>query len=147
VAYFRAHAEALGLALRDDLLDRALFHLQYRMASLRLRRDSHPVRGDNRLRLLRLAVAAAISASQEHPLVRLAALAWLAALAVAPARQVPRLVALRFIGGRRPALLQRVVCGLGLSRAAVPRSGGSPGSGEAWRDKLGGAATDDVVSR
>jgi glycosyltransferase involved in cell wall biosynthesis len=126
VAYFRAHAEALGLAPPDDLLDRALFHLQYRMASLRLRRDSHPVSGDSRLRLLRLAVAAAISTSQEHPLVRLAALGWLAMLVLAPSRQIPRLVALRFIGGRRAALLQRLACAFGLSRAAAPQPGGTP---------------------
>jgi hypothetical protein len=115
VAYFRTHAEALGIALPDDLLDRALFHLQYRMASLRLCPDSHPVSGDSRLRLLRLALAAAVATSQEHPLTRLAALGWLAALALAPPGQVRRLVMLRFIGGQRPALVQRLISGFGLS--------------------------------
>ncbi|HZS85521.1 MAG TPA: glycosyltransferase [Stellaceae bacterium] len=108
VAFFRRHAAAMGIDLPEDLHDRGLFHLQYRMASLKLRPQTHPVASDTVMRLLAKAWRAARH-SPDMPASRVAVLVWLAALGLAPLPLAEYLVALRFVGAERPALVSATI--------------------------------------
>jgi glycosyltransferase involved in cell wall biosynthesis len=115
VAYLRRHAAALGIALPADVLDRAFFHLQYRMASRKLCPERHPVAGDHPAGLLWRACRA-VFASRDAAASRIAALVWLTALALAPPALAERLTTIRFIGERRPTVLVAAMKWAGIIR-------------------------------
>src|SRR5690606_7116410 len=58
VEFLRRHAAALGLEIDGDPLDRAILHLQYRLASLVLRPEDHPVAGETRGEIVSRAIRA-----------------------------------------------------------------------------------------
>jgi glycosyltransferase involved in cell wall biosynthesis len=113
-------AAKLGTPLDDAVLDRAFFYLQYRLASLKLRPDLHPLKSD-RLRHLVWKLARAALIAPDRPLLRAFVAAWGAAVALAPRPLARQLVALRFISGRRPAAIERMLSLLGLVRRTKPR--------------------------
>lgn len=112
IAYLREIAAARGTALAPDVLDRGVVHLQYRLVSLRLRPERHPVHGDTPGRILRLAVRAVLTA-EGRLASRLVLLGWFAALAVAPRRGAEILATWRFVPARRPALMTGLMRRLG----------------------------------
>jgi glycosyltransferase involved in cell wall biosynthesis len=116
VEYLRKHAERLGLQIHGDPLERAVLHLQYRLASLKLLPDAHPIGSDRLPRLLWLAMRAAW-ASSGRIVSRLCTIAWLAGVALGPRRFAQHLVALRFVPSSRPAALRTMLRRLGVLRA------------------------------
>jgi glycosyltransferase involved in cell wall biosynthesis len=114
-AYLRHHAAALGIALPEDLLDRGLFHLSYRIASRKLRPTDHPVPRDYPVRLLWHACGVALR-SQDEVTHRIITLIWMAAMAAAPRRLAERIAMMRFIGKSRPALLVAAMTWAGIMR-------------------------------
>lgn len=109
------HAARTATPLPPNFLDRAFFHLQYRIASLKLRPTRHPYRED-RLGRVSLLLARAAAEAPEPPLTRLLVALWGAAVAVTPQPLAEKLVAARFIAGRRPAVIEGVLRRLGLVR-------------------------------
>jgi glycosyltransferase involved in cell wall biosynthesis len=108
-------ARALGVTLDERVLDRAFFHLQYRLASLKLRPDLHPLKDDSLLKLPWMLARAALRAP-DRPMLRIFVVLWGAAVAVAPRRLAEHLVAMRFISSVRPALLDVALSRLKLVR-------------------------------
>jgi glycosyltransferase involved in cell wall biosynthesis len=113
--FLEEHARRTRTALPANLLDRAFFHLQYRIASLKLRPDRHPYRED-RLPHVTMLLMRAAAVAPEPPLTRVLVALWGAVVALAPRRLAANLVASRFIAGRRPALVEGVLRRLGLVR-------------------------------
>ena len=123
VAYLRRHAARLGREIAAAPLDRAILHLQYRMASVALRPDSHPVDGETRGLILGHAVRALL-VTRERLSAKAAILAWFVAVSAMPG--LGRwLVTLRFVPNSRPKLLGlllravRVLRPSGASRAEL----------------------------
>jgi glycosyltransferase involved in cell wall biosynthesis len=114
-AFLERHAEKLGVALPKHFLDRAFFHLQYRLASLKLRPERHPY-GRERLRRVLALLARSAVAAPEPTLTRALVLAWGTAVAISPRPLAQALVAARFISSQRPALLDSALRRLGLVR-------------------------------
>jgi glycosyltransferase involved in cell wall biosynthesis len=114
-AFLRWHCEALGLFLPDDILDRSWFHLQFRLAALKLCRERHPVPTDTLPGLVRF-IARTAWRAPAPALTRLFVVLWAMLMAVAPRRAAERLAAFRFVGGNRPASLDAVLRALGLVR-------------------------------
>jgi hypothetical protein len=108
-------ARALGVPLDERVLDRAFFHLQYRIASLKLRPDLHPLKDDS-LRKLPWMLARAAMLAPDRPMLRAFVALWGFAVAVSPRRLAERLVAMRFISSARPALLDGALSWLKLVR-------------------------------
>jgi glycosyltransferase involved in cell wall biosynthesis len=121
--FLEEHARRTRTALPANLLDRAFFHLQYRIASLKLRPEHHPYEGD-RLPRVAFLLARAAAVAPEPPLTRVLVALWGAVVALAPQRLAANLVASRFISGKRPALLEGVLRRFGLVRRG--RAGRAP---------------------
>jgi len=114
-------AAAQGLAIDERIFDRALFHMQYRLASLRLRPDLHPMPQDRLFRLAgKLAYAALIA--PDPPILRLLVALWGFAVATMPARLARALVAMRFISSARPAALDATLSALRVVRRTNARA-------------------------
>jgi hypothetical protein len=108
IAYLREHALRRGCAIAGEPLDRAVLNLQYRIASLRLKPEDHPIVGDSMRRILGCA-AAALWQTRERGLSRLFLYSWFLAVAAAPRRLADWLVALRFVPKSRPQTLARAM--------------------------------------
>jgi glycosyltransferase involved in cell wall biosynthesis len=119
-------AHRLGFELAPEVLDRAFFHLQYRLASRKLRPDSHPVPGDRLWRLPLLLARAALLAP-DRTMLRGFVAVWGFAVAAAPPGIARRLVAMRFISGSRPKLIDGALRMLGLVRRTPRRAASTPG--------------------
>jgi len=99
-------------------LDRSLTVLPYRLASLALLPEEHPVPRDTTWKVLR-DVALACVTPQGAPLRSRAALcAWSVSLALAPSPLKGRLALWRFASGSRPALLTSALRALNVVKAA-----------------------------
>jgi glycosyltransferase involved in cell wall biosynthesis len=114
-AFLMDEARKLGVALPKDVLDRAFYYLQYRLASLKLRPDLHPLAEDSIPRLAFLLARAAMIAP-DRALLRAFVAIWGAAVALAPGPLARRLVAMRFISEARPKLLDKALSWLALVR-------------------------------
>jgi len=119
MVYLKAHAARLGLVIDGDPLDRAVLHLQYRLASLKLLPEAHPVSGDTLAGVTAKAVAASLSA-QDRLAARLAIAAWILLVALAPRRLAERLLTWRFVPASRSHALGRMLRRLGILRRTNP---------------------------
>jgi glycosyltransferase involved in cell wall biosynthesis len=110
------HALRTGVALPADILDRAFFHLQYRLASLKLAPKNHPYPGDRLLPVVRRLLRAAYAAP-EPPLTRALIALWAIIVVMAPRPIASSLISMRFVGGaNRPVVVDLVLRHLGLVR-------------------------------
>jgi hypothetical protein len=117
-AFLREHAGRLGIPIDGEPVERALLHLQYRLASLALEPGRHPVAGETRLRLVPTALRAVL-ASRERPLSRLVMAGWFLAVGTLPRAASRRLIAWRFVPASRSPGLAKL-----LRRLRVLRGGG-----------------------
>ncbi len=119
-AFLMEQARTLGVSLDVDVLDRAFFYLQYRLASRKLRPDLHPLAQDRLLTLPMMLVRAAMLAP-DRPLLRIFVATWGIAVAIAPLPLASRLVAMRFISSARPAFVDTLLSMLRLVRRTKER--------------------------
>jgi glycosyltransferase involved in cell wall biosynthesis len=118
-AYLRLHAARLDLEIAGEPLDRAIIHLQYRLASLKLRPDQHPIPGERLAGLTAIAVTAAMRTS-DRIAARLCLAAWYLAVALAPRPWAERLVTWRFVPSSRSKGLRNILRRLGIVRGGSP---------------------------
>jgi glycosyltransferase involved in cell wall biosynthesis len=110
--YAQRMARSVGLALDDAVFDKSLTSLPYRLASLRVAPERHPVQGDS-VAAAMADFATAFFVEQGLSLrSRTALMAWAALVAGAPRELAERLVLWRFAPSTRPAALTRVLRGL-----------------------------------
>jgi glycosyltransferase involved in cell wall biosynthesis len=121
VAYLRQHAEQRGFAIEGDPLDRAVLHLKYRLASLKLLPARHPVAGETLAGLSLKAVRAALSAP-DRLVTRLCLTAWFLAVAASPLPLAERLITWRFVPTSRSQGLSRLLRRLGVLRGTTRQS-------------------------
>jgi glycosyltransferase involved in cell wall biosynthesis len=113
--YLRQHAARLEYDLDGDPLDRAVLHLQYRLASRRLVPDKHPVKGETVPGIAWRGVLASLT-TRDRLAARLFLALWYLAVAFGPRRLAQRLVAWRFVPSSRSQKLARLLRRLGVLR-------------------------------
>lgn len=105
--YATGIAARVGLALSPRAIDRSLTYLGYRLGSLMLAPQDHPLPGDTRWRVLK-DITAAVFAPQGLGLkARLAMLAWAWAVVLSPTALGRKLILWRFAPATRPQQLRR----------------------------------------
>ena len=116
-AYAQGIARSVGIVLPPKAIDRSLSTLCYRLASLRLAPDTHPIPGDSAWRVLG-DVATAFFAPQGFSLkARVAILVWACLVCLAPPAAARRLVLWRFAPGTRPQVLRGLLTRLRVVKA------------------------------
>jgi hypothetical protein len=104
--YAQGVAATVGIQLADGAVNRSLTYLCYRIGSLRLAPDKHPIEGDSVFRVLS-DVNAAVFAPQGVSLKgRMAILAWAYAVCLLPLGLASKLILWRFAPGARPQALR-----------------------------------------
>jgi glycosyltransferase involved in cell wall biosynthesis len=113
--YLRQHAARLEYDLEGDPLDRAVLHLQYRLASLRLVPEKHPVAGETLSGITWRGLCAAAT-TRDRWSARLFLSAWYLAVAFGPRILAERLVVWRFVPASRSKRLAKLLRRLGVLR-------------------------------
>jgi glycosyltransferase involved in cell wall biosynthesis len=104
--FARSAARGVGVPATDDVLNRSLSFLPYRLASLKLLPAKHPIERDSSWKLLYDVTAACFTPQGATKRTRAALWAWAVAVAVAPEKLGAELVRWRFSPASRPALVQ-----------------------------------------
>jgi glycosyltransferase involved in cell wall biosynthesis len=111
VRIFLDRGRELGVEIDEDWLDHSPNHLQARLASLRLDPARHPARGDSRLRLLRLGVAASLADPWSSPRKRALFALWFVAAGALPRALSLKAIEMGYLAPRRPAWLAALLGG------------------------------------
>lgn len=106
--YMKRIADAAGLKVRAQGPQLSLHYLMYRAASLRVAPDEHPVKGDDRLRIVRAAFAAIWQSQGIRPISRLAIFVWICAILFSPWPVSEWLMRIRFDSQYRAAQMAKV---------------------------------------
>jgi hypothetical protein len=105
--YAKSIASTVGITLQDEALNRSLTYLCYRLGSLTLAPQDHPLPGDTTLRVLRDITAACFMPQGLSLKARLAMLGWAWAVGLLPAALAHKLILWRFAPATRPQALRR----------------------------------------
>ncbi len=115
--YAQSVAQSTGTRLPDAALHKSLPILAYRLASLCLAPERHPIEGDSVLRVLRYLLQAAFISQGIALPARLAFAIWGSLVAISPSPIRKRLVLWRFTSSARPQVLRRVLRALSVVHA------------------------------
>jgi len=115
-AYAQRVAQSAGLDMKDAALNRSLSYLPYRLASLRLAPQLHPIAGDAGWKVVRDALRAATWPQGVSGKGRLVLVAWSTLVAFAPASLARTLILWRFAPGARPQALRKALVRLRVIR-------------------------------
>lgn len=121
LGYARKAARGVSVPSAERAIERSLGVLPYRMASLKLLPERHPVAGDSTWRVMRDLTAACFVPQGVSPRARAVLWLWALGVAVAPPQWGGKLALWRFSSASRPELLKRSLRALGvLKRDGVP---------------------------
>jgi Glycosyl transferase family 2 len=110
--FIAEHARALGVAFRPELSDRAPWAMQYRMASIKLGPERHPL-PESAARVMKLGLAAALESTTLSAAQKATIIPWFVLMGVAPRKLAEELAKLRFHPSYRPQLLSKVLKAFG----------------------------------
>jgi glycosyltransferase involved in cell wall biosynthesis len=105
--FARSAAKGVGVPSSDEVLNRSLSFLPYRLASLKLSPADHPIEHDTSWKLLRDLTAACFTPQGVRARARVTLWVWAASVAMAPDKFGTELVRWRFSPSCRPALVKR----------------------------------------
>ena len=112
----QAAARSVGIAIGDGALNRSLSFLPYRLASVKVFPEAHPIAEDSRPKVLWDMLLACFVPQGVPGRSRATLLAWAVAVAIAPPQLSDRLVLWRFSSGARPQKLKRILQSLRVIR-------------------------------
>lgn len=104
-AYAQQIAKSVGLVVPDDALHKSLTTLPYRLASLRLAPQRHPLPGDSSKAILGDVVRAVLAPQGVSLQGRLALLMWAFMTVLSPSQLAKALILWRFVPKKRPKFL------------------------------------------
>ena len=116
----QAAARTSGIDLADSVLNRSLSFLPYRLASLTVLPETHPIADDSRSKILRDLLLACFVPQGVPSRSRATLVAWAVSVAVLPARVSGNLVLWRFSSSARPQSLKRVLQALRVTKRYEP---------------------------
>lgn len=105
--YARGIAARAGLVLPPGAIDRSLTYLGYRLGSVMLAPQDHPLPGDTKWRVLKDITAAVFAPQGLSPKARVAMLLWAWVVVLSPAAWGRQLILWRFAPATRPQGLRR----------------------------------------
>lgn len=105
--FARAAAKGVGVPSSDDVLNRSLSFLPYRLASFKLLPAKHPIEQDSSWKLLRDLTAACFTPQGVTARARATLWVWAVSVVVAPERLGTELLRWRFSPSSRPELVKR----------------------------------------
>ena len=108
-AYAQRMARTVGVTIPDSAFRRSLATLPYRLASLRLASDKHPIAGDTLATIVLDTVKAAFVPQGRSTSGVVALVAWTILVALLPERAGKQLALWRFASPSRPQALQRAL--------------------------------------
>lgn len=108
-SFARTVARQRGMWFTERGLERNLVVLPYRLASLRLAPDRHPIAGDTTFKVLRDLLAACLVPQGRSGEERLALALWSLCATLAPARVTETVILWRFASSSRPRLLRNLL--------------------------------------
>jgi hypothetical protein len=114
--YAQRIARSVGLRVEDDVFDRSMSALPYRLASLRLDPARHPVPKDSARKVLRDTLRAFFVPQGLALRARVALLVWAGLVTVSPRLASERLILWRFASSSRPMAVRRMLRVLALAR-------------------------------
>jgi glycosyltransferase involved in cell wall biosynthesis len=114
--YGQSAASSVGIPVPDSALHCSLAFLPYRLASLKLSPEAHPIPRDRSSKVLRDLVFACFTPQGVPIRARAALCVWAASVAVSPASVGNRLLLWRFASSARPKALKRVLRALRVVR-------------------------------
>ncbi|MEP6876613.1 MAG: glycosyltransferase family A protein, partial [Burkholderiales bacterium] len=115
-AYAQGIARTVGIELQPKAIDRSVGTLCYRIASLKLAPEMHPIAGDSTRRVLGDVWVALLAPQGIDFRGRVAMLVWFWAVCLAPALLARRLFLWRFAPSARPLALRGLLTQLGVVR-------------------------------
>jgi hypothetical protein len=107
--YGQSAARSVGIEVPDSALQCSLAFLPYRLASLKLSRDAHPIANDRSSKVLRDLIVACFTPQGVPARSRAALCVWATSVALSPAPIGNRLLLWRFASSSRPQALKRVL--------------------------------------
>jgi glycosyltransferase involved in cell wall biosynthesis len=110
--YIAEHARSLGITSRPALSDHAPWAMQYRMASIKLQPERHPL-PESAAHVMRLGLQSALESTTLSPAQKSTIIPWFVLMAVAPRKLAEELAKLRFNPSYRPPLLSKALKALG----------------------------------
>jgi hypothetical protein len=110
--FIAEHASALGITSRPSLSDHAPWAMQYRMASIKLRPERHPL-PESAAHVMRLGLSSVLESSTLSPAQKATILPWFVLMGIAPRKLAEELAKLRFNPTYRPPLLSKALKALG----------------------------------
>lgn len=114
-AFILEHCQKLGIAIASDPSNRAPWAMQYRMASVRLNPEEHPVNESARA-VMSLGLAAVRGSQSLSTAQKAVMLPWFLLMGLGPLRLAEELTKLRFIPAHRPVLLGKTLRMVGALR-------------------------------
>jgi glycosyltransferase involved in cell wall biosynthesis len=122
--YAQRMAASVGIAVNDSAANRSMSALPYRLSSLRLDPERHPIAHDTVAKVLRDTVRASFVPQGLGPRARAALLLWTSLVASTPQPLSARLILWRFAPSTRPRVLRRALRWLvpEKARASVAKS-------------------------
>jgi len=115
-AYAQRIAKSVGLDVPDDAIRQSFHFLAYRVASLRLARELHPMPGDTIAAVLVDAIRGALCPQGFRLRAHLALLVWIIMVGLSPAAVAKRLILWRFHPPARPLALRALLRRFGIIR-------------------------------
>lgn len=120
-AYARAVAVRAGLAMADGAVNRGVYYLSYRIASLKLAPSKHAIEGDRLSRILCDFAVASVTPQGLSQRERLLIFAWAVTVALSPRPLAAKLILWRFAALSRPVTLRRLLSWLKVLARPVER--------------------------
>ncbi|MEP7295450.1 MAG: glycosyltransferase [Burkholderiales bacterium] len=118
-AYAQGIARGIGAELHPKAIDRSLGTLCYRLASLKLAPDAHPIPGDSVRRVLGDVAAAFLAPQGVDVQGRIAIFVWFWVVSLVPVTLARRLILWRFAPVARPSVLRGVLTQLRVVKSDV----------------------------
>ncbi len=110
--FIAEHARALGVAFRPRLSEHAPWAMQYRMASIKLGPERHPV-AESAAHVLKLAVSSVLESATLSPAQKVTLIPWFVLMGIAPRPLAAELAKLRFHPSSRPQFLSKALKAFG----------------------------------
>lgn len=110
--YIAEHARALGVAFRPELSDRAPWAMQYRMASIKLGPERHPI-PETTAHVMKLGLVAVLESSTLSASQKATIIPWFVLMGIAPPKLAAELAKLRFHPSSRPQFLSKALKAFG----------------------------------
>jgi glycosyltransferase involved in cell wall biosynthesis len=114
--YAQRMARRVGIAIEDNAINRSLSYLPYRLTSLRLAPETHPIPRDSAMAVIFDVLRASLKPQGVSAKSRVMLISWALLVVLLPHQAGNRLILWRFVPAERPQALRTALLRLGIIR-------------------------------